>query len=151
AAGIRAAVVSLWGSGALLGAALHNSADALTAIPLWLAFRVGRRPPDRRFTYGYARSEDLAGIVVVVVIAASGVVAAWEAVARLAHPTTTHHVGAVALAAVVGVVANEAVARHRMTVGRALGSAALIADGRHARADSAVPLAALAAAGGLAL
>ena len=68
---LQAVVVVLSGSVALLGDTLHNVADALTALPLFIAFVVGRRPPTRRYTYGYGRAEDLAGIVIVVFIAAS--------------------------------------------------------------------------------
>ena len=86
---IQAVVTALSGSVALLGDTLHNAADALTAVPLGVAFVLGRRPPTRRYTYGYGRAEDLAGIVIVLTIAASSALAAYEAVTRLIHP---HHV-----------------------------------------------------------
>ena len=143
------AVVS--GSVALLGDSLHNVADALTALPLWLAFSIGRRPPNRRFTYGYGRAEDVAGIFVVVVIAASGVLAAWEAIDRLRHPRDVEHLGFVIAAAVVGMVGNEAVAAYRIRVGRRIGSASLVADGLHARSDGLTSLAVLLGAVGVAL
>src|SRR5437764_12497604 len=113
----------MWGSVALLGDTLHNVADALTAVPRWLAFVVGRRPGTRRYTYGYGRAEDLAGIFIVLAIVTSTVVAAWEALDRLLHPRGVHHLWPVAVAAIAGVVANEAVAFYRLRVDR-LSSAA---------------------------
>ena len=138
------------GSVALLGDSLHNVADALTALPLWLAFSLGRRKPNRRFTYGYGRAEDIAGIVVVLVIAASGVVAAWEGIDRLRHPQDVEHIVWVMVAAVIGMVGNEAVAAYRIRVGRKIGSASLVADGLHARSDGLTSLAVLVGAIGVA-
>jgi cation diffusion facilitator family transporter len=136
------ALVFLWsGSIALLGDTLHNVADALTAIPLALAFSLGRRPPNRRYTYGYGRAEDLAGIAVVAFIVASAAVAAFAAVHRLLHPAHVSHLAAVAVAGVIGFVGNEVVARYRIAVGRDIGSAALVADGLHARTDGFTSLA----------
>ena len=146
------AVVVLWSSSvALLGDTLHNLADALTALPLALAFVVGRRPANRRYTYGYGRAEDLAGVFIVGVIAASAVVAGWEAVDRLMHPAQVSHLGAVAGAAIIGFLGNEAVAQLRIRVGRRIGSAALVADGLHARTDGFTSLAVLLGAGGVAI
>jgi cation diffusion facilitator family transporter len=146
------AVVAAWsGSVALLGDTLHNVADALTALPLALAFLVGRRPATRRYTYGFGRAEDLAGVAIVAVIAVSAVVAGYEAVQRLLHPADVSHLGAVAVAAVVGFAGNEAVAQLRIRVGRKIGSAALVADGLHARTDGFTSLAVLAGAGGAAI
>ncbi len=142
------AVVS--GSVALLGDSLHNVADALTALPLWLAFSLGCRPANRRFTYGYGRAEDVAGIFVILVIAASGVLAAWEAVDRLRNPRDVQHLGWVMAAAVIGMVGNEAVAAYRIRVGRRIGSASLVADGLHARTDGLTSLAVLVGALGVA-
>src|ERR1700743_2608734 len=99
---IQAAVVALSGSVALLGDTLHNAADALTAVPLGVAFLVGRRPPDRRYTYGYGRAEDLAGVAIVVLIAASCALAASVAVSRLLHPHRVSDLAAVAAAALAG-------------------------------------------------
>ena len=140
---IQALVVLLSGSVALLGDTLHNLADALTAVPLAVAFRVGRRPPNRRYTYGYGRAEDLAGIVIVAFIFASCAIAAFEAVRRLRNPGDVHYLGAVAAAALVGFAGNELVARYRIIVGRQIGSAALVADGLHARSDGFASLAVL--------
>lgn len=145
----QAFVVVLTGSVALLGDTLHNVADALTALPLWLAFTIGRRAPTRRYTYGYGRAEDLAGIAIVLTIAASAALAGYEAVQRLLDPRDVRHVGAVAAAAVVGFVGNEVVAQYRIRVGRSIGSAALVADGLHARTDGFTSLAVLAGAIGV--
>jgi len=150
-AAVQSVIVLLSHSVALFGDAVHNLADALTAAPLLLAFWLGERPANTRYTYGYGRAEDLAGVAVVLVIAASSVVAALAAIQRLLHPATVHHLPAVALAAVVGFVGNELVARYRITVGRRIGSAALVADGLHARTDGLTSLAVLLGAAGVAL
>ncbi|MEU6101258.1 cation diffusion facilitator family transporter [Streptomyces flaveolus] len=147
----QAVVVAVSGSVALLGDTVHNTADALTAVPLGIAFVLGRRAATRRFTYGYGRAEDLAGVVIVLTIAASAVFAAWTAVDRLLDPRPVAHVPAVAVAALVGFAGNEWVARYRIRVGRAIGSAALVADGLHARTDGFTSLAVLLGAGGAAL
>ncbi|MEU5210316.1 cation diffusion facilitator family transporter [Streptomyces sp. NPDC020742] len=148
---VQAVIVGLSGSVALLGDTIHNGADALTAVPLGIAFVLGRRAANRRYTYGYGRAEDLAGIAIVLTIAASSVLAAWEAVDRLLHPREVTHLWAVALAAVAGFIGNEWVARYRIRTGRRIGSAALVADGLHARTDGFTSLAVLLGAGGAAL
>jgi cation diffusion facilitator family transporter len=148
---IQAAVVALSGSVALLGDTLHNAADALTALPLGVAFVAGRRPPTRRYTYGYGRAEDLAGIAIVLTIAASSALAAYEAITRLLHPRHVSDLLAVAAAAVIGFAGNEVVASYRIRTGRKIGSAALVADGLHARTDGLTSLAVLIGAGGVAL
>ena len=150
-AAVQAVVVVLSGSVALLGDTLHNATDALTAVPLGIAFVLGRRPPTRRYTYGYGRAEDLAGVAIVIVIAASSVVAAYASLGRLLHPHKVSDLGAVAAAAVAGFAGNELVAGYRIRAGRRSGSAALVADGIHARADGLTSLAVLAGAGGVAL
>jgi cation diffusion facilitator family transporter len=150
-AAIQAAVFVVSDSVALLGDTLHNFADALTAIPLLAAFGLAKRAPTKRFTYGYGRAEDLAGLFVVVLIAASSVFAAYEAIRRLMHPHDVTHLWAVAAAGVVGFTGNELVAQYRIRVGRQIGSAALVADGLHARTDGFTSLAVLFGAGGLAL
>ncbi|MEV5874868.1 cation diffusion facilitator family transporter [Streptomyces sp. NPDC052101] len=147
----QAAVVAVSGSVALLGDTVHNAADALTAVPLGIAFVLGRRAATRRFTYGYGRAEDLAGLVIVLTIAASAAFAAWAAMGRLLDPRPVTHLPAVAVAALVGFAGNEWVARYRIRVGREIGSAALVADGLHARTDGLTSLAVLAGAGGSAL
>jgi cation diffusion facilitator family transporter len=148
---LQAFVFVVSDSVALLGDTLHNLADALTAVPLLVAFTLARRPPTKRYTYGYGRAEDLAGLFVVALIAASSALAAYEAIRRLGHPKDVHHVWAVALAALVGFAGNELVAQYRIRVGRQIGSAALVADGLHARTDGFTSLAVLVGAGGVAL
>ncbi|WP_443056125.1 cation diffusion facilitator family transporter [Streptomyces sp. IBSBF 3136] len=148
---IQAVVVVVSGSVALLGDTVHNAADALTAVPLGVAFVLGRRAATRRFTYGYGRAEDLAGLVIVLTIAASAAFAAWAAAGRLLDPRPVAHVPAVAAAALAGFAGNEWVARYRIRVGREIGSAALVADGLHARTDGFASLAVLLGAGGSAL
>ena len=143
--------MALSGSVALLGDALHNGADALTAVPLGVAFLLSRRRPTRRYTYGYGRAEDLAGIVIVAVIVLSSAAAAYAAVTRLLHPHPVTHLAAVAIAAAVGFAGNELVARYRIRTGRRIGSAALVADGLHARTDGFTSLAVLVGAGGVAI
>jgi cation diffusion facilitator family transporter len=150
-AGIQALVVMASGSVALLGDTLHNAADALTAVPLWLAFRLGRRPPTTRFTYGYGKAEDVAGLAVIALITASAVFAGYEAIHRLMHPQKVSHLGFVMAAAVVGAVGNEVVAQYRIRVGRRIGSAALEADGIHARTDGVTSLLVLVGAVAVAL
>jgi cation diffusion facilitator family transporter len=148
---IQGVVVVLSGSVALLGDTFHNVADALTAVPLLIAFALGRRPASKRFTYGYGRAEDLAGLFVVAMITLSAVVAAYEAIRRIIDPHDVTHLWAVAAAAVIGFLGNELVARYRIRVGRQIGSAALVADGLHARTDGFTSLAVLLGAGGAAL
>ncbi|MEU6279180.1 cation diffusion facilitator family transporter [Streptomyces sp. NPDC047028] len=150
-AAAQGVVVALSGSVALLGDSVHNAADALTAVPLGIAFVLGRRAATRRFTYGYGRAEDLAGLVIVLTIAVSAAFAAWTAVVRLLDPRPVEHVPAVAVAALVGFAGNEWVARYRMRAGREIGSAALVVDGLHARTDGFASLAVLLGAGGAAL
>jgi cation diffusion facilitator family transporter len=148
---IQLLVVLLSGSIALLSDALHNFADALTAVPLLVACVLARRPPTKRHTYGYGRAEDLGGLFVVSVIALSSVLAAYESVRRLINPQHVTHLWAVAGAALIGFAGNELVARYRIRVGRRIGSAALVADGLHARTDGFTSLAVLLGAGGVAL
>lgn len=148
---LQAVVVVFTGSVALLGDTLHNVADALTAVPLLVAFWLARRPANDRFTYGYGRAEDLAGLFVVAMIALSSILAGWEAIRRLLHPQDVTHVWAVAAAGVIGFLGNEVVAQYRIRVGRQIGSAALVADGLHARTDGFTSLAVVAGAAGIAL
>jgi cation diffusion facilitator family transporter len=147
---VQAVVVAVSGSVALLGDALHNFADALTALPLGVAFVVGRRAATRRYTYGYGRAEDIAGIAIVAVIALSSVAAGYESILRLIHPHKVHALWAVAGASLIGFAGNELVARYRIRVGRRIGSAALVADGLHARTDGLTSLAVLLGAAAVA-
>jgi cation diffusion facilitator family transporter len=167
AAGIRAVKISLLalgvtsiaqlvivvvsGSVALLADTIHNVSDALTAVPLWIAFALGTKAATRRYTYGYGRAEDLAGLFVIAMITLSAVVAAVESIRRLINPVPIEHLGWVAAAGLVGFLGNELVAVYRIRVGRQIGSAALVADGLHARTDGFTSLAVLLGAGGVAL
>lgn len=148
---LQGAIVVLTGSVALLGDTLHNVADALTALPLWVAFRLGRRPRTRRYTYGYGRAEDLAGLAIVVAILASAALAGYESVGRLFDPQPVRYVGVVMAAGIIGFAGNELVAQYRIRVGRRIGSAALVADGLHARTDGFTSLAVVVGAIGVAL
>ncbi|BBZ33093.1 cation diffusion facilitator family transporter [Mycolicibacterium confluentis] len=145
------AIVAVSGSVALAADTIHNFSDALTAVPLWIAFAMGTKAATRRYTYGFGRAEDLAGLFVVAMITLSAIVAGYEAVMRLIHPQPVEQLGWVALAGLLGFVGNEWVALYRIRVGRRIGSAALIADGLHARTDGFTSLAVLLAAGGTAL
>jgi len=144
------AIVAVSGSVALLADTVHNFSDALTAIPLWIAFALTRRAPSKRYTYGYGRAEDLAGLFIVAMIALSAVVAGVESVRRLISPQAVENVWWVAAAGLVGFAGNELVAVYRMRVGRQIGSAALVADGLHARTDGFTSLAVLVGALGVA-
>ncbi|MBV8929329.1 MAG: cation transporter [Mycobacteriaceae bacterium] len=148
---IQVAIVTASGSVALLADTVHNFSDALTAVPLWIAFAVSRRAATRRYTYGLGRAEDLAGLFVVAVIAVSAVLAAAQAIRRLIEPAPIQHLGWVAAAGVVGFVGNELVALYRIRVGTRIGSAALRADGLHARVDGVTSLAVVVGAGGVVL
>jgi cation diffusion facilitator family transporter len=148
---LQLAVVVVSGSVALLSDTIHNFADALTSLPLWLAFSMARKPPNAKYTYGYGRAEDIAGIVIVIVIASSAAIAAYEGVQRLLNPQTVDNLAFVVGASIIGFVGNELVAVFRIRVGRKIGSAALVADGLHSRTDGLTSLAVLFGAGGVAL
>jgi cation diffusion facilitator family transporter len=139
-AAVQLAIFAASGSVALLADTIHNATDALTAIPLLIAFRLARRPPTRRYPYGYHRAEDVAGLAIVGLIAVSALAAAVEAVDRLVHPQPLNAAGWVLAAGVLGLLGNEAVAQYRIRVGRRIGSAALVADGLHARTDGLTSL-----------
>ena len=134
---------------ALFADAIHNVGDAGTAIPLWIAFILARRAPSERFAYGYGRAEDLAGIAIVLIILFSALVAAYEAIQRLIHPQAITLLGWVAVAGVIGFIGNEVVAVFRIRIGRKINSAALIADGYHARTDGLTSLAVVLGAAGV--
>lgn len=148
-AGAQLVVVMVTGSVALLADTIHNFSDAFTAIPLWIACVVVRPPPTRRFTYGLGRVEDLAGLFIVMMIALSAVVAGYESVRRLIDPRDITNVWIVLAAGLIGFAGNEAVAVYRIRVGRRIGSAALVADGLHARTDGFTSLAVAAGAVGV--
>ena len=142
-------IVALSGSVALAADTIHNFSDALTAIPLWIAFVLGRRAATKRYTYGLGRVEDLAGLFVLLMISLSAAIAGYQAVRRLIHPVVIDNLGWVAAAGVTGFLGNELVALYRIRVGRRIGSAALVADGLHARTDGFTSLAVVAGALGV--
>ena len=148
-ASIQFAVVLVSSSVALLADMIHNFGDATTAIPLWIAFVLARRKPSKTFTYGLGRAEDLAGIVIVLIILFSAVVAGYQAIARLLHPEPVQQLGWLVFAGLIGFVGNEAVAVFRIRVGRPINRAALIADGGHARTDSITSRAVVVGAAGV--
>ncbi|QWT25427.1 cation diffusion facilitator family transporter [Subtercola sp. PAMC28395] len=151
ASGVRALKISLFillgttllqfgvflisGSVALLADTIHNFSDALTAVPLWIAFVLARRIATRRYNFGFGRAEDLAGLFIVAVVALSAIVAGWEAITRFFNPMTVTNLGWVIAAGIIGFAGNEIVAIYRIRVGQQIGSAALVADGVHARID----------------
>jgi cation diffusion facilitator family transporter len=139
----QAVIVLYSGSVALLADTIHNIGDAATAIPLWIAFRLAQKKPSNRFTYGYGRVEDLAGVLIVLIILFSAAVAAYQSIDRFLHPQPVTHLAWVVAASVIGFLGNEAVAIFRIKVGNEIGSAALIADGYHARVDGLTSLAVL--------
>jgi len=133
-------IVGFTGSVALLADTVHNFGDAATALPLWAAFTLSRKLPTKRFNYGYGRAEDLAGLLIVLSILATGIFAAYESISRLGNPPEIDYLWVVAVAAVIGFIGNEGVALYRMKVGKEIGSAALVADGHHARVDGLTSL-----------
>ncbi len=148
-AAFQVVIVSISGSVALLADTIHNFSDALTAIPLGLAFTLSRRARNARYTYGYGRAEDIAGVVIVLMILFSAAEALRQSILKIMDPQPISNIGWVAVAAVAGFLGNELVAVFRIRTGRAIGSAALIADGNHARADGFTSLAVLAGALGV--
>jgi cation diffusion facilitator family transporter len=150
-AAVQAVIAVVSGSIALAADTIHNFSDALTAVPLWIAFALGRRAATRRYTYGYGRAEDLAGLFVIGMITLSAIIAGYEAIRRLIHPVAIAHVGWVAAAGLIGFLGNEVVANYRIRIGRRIGSAALVADGLHARTDGFTSLAVVFGAVGVAL
>ncbi len=133
---IQIAVVWVGQSTALLADALHNLVDVFTSIPLGIAFALSRRLANRRFTYGYARAEDVAGVTIIFFIGASAMLAGYAAIHKWSGGTPTTHLGLGMAAALAGAVGNELVAMYKIRVGKAIGSAALVADGQHCRADA---------------
>ena len=148
-AAMQVVIVIYTGSVALLADTIHNFGDAATALPLWAAFTLARRRPTRRFTYGFGRAEDLAGLLIVLVILVTGIFAGYESITRLSDPPDIDFIWAVVIASVVGFVGNEGVALFRIKVGKEIGSAALVADGLHARVDGLTSLAVLVGAVGV--
>jgi cation diffusion facilitator family transporter len=141
-AGFQAVIALAGGSAGLLADTIHNFADAFTAIPLWIAFSLARRAANRRYTYGYGRAEDLAGLVVLLFVIFSAITAGYESYRKFVQPERPTLIEWSLVAAVVGMIGNEAVARYKIRVGKKIGSASLIAEGQHSRIDSLTSLAA---------
>jgi cation diffusion facilitator family transporter len=139
------------GSVALLADTVHNLGDALNSVPLLVAFYLARRAATRRYTYGFGRAEDLAGVLIVVSIAFSAGYILWESVQKLIDPQPLSNLPWVAAAALIGFVGNELVAEMQIRVGKRIGSDAMIADGQHARIDGLTSLAVLIAVLGTAI
>jgi len=150
-AALQLAIVALGRSAALFADALHNLGDVSTTVALWIAFLVSRRAATRAYTFGFQRAEDVAGVFIVLVIVASAVAAGWESFAKLMSGDAPSHVWVSMAAALVGVAGNEAVALYKIRVGRAVNSAALVADGLHSRIDGLASLGAFVGLGGVAL
>ncbi len=146
---IQVTVVYFSGSVALLADTIHNFGDASTAIPLWIAFKLAERKPTKTFGYGLGRVEDIAGILIVLIILFSALVAGYESINRIIHPAAIQNLGAVIIASIIGFAGNESVAIFRIRTGKEIGSAALVADGYHARADGYTSLAVLVGAVGV--
>lgn len=136
-------VVFISGSVALLADTIHNFADAATSLPLWVAFALARRGANRGYTYGYGKIEDVAGVIILMIIFFSACLAAYESIIKIIHPIPMGNLGWVAAAAIIGFIGNEWVAIYRIHVGKDIGSAALVADGYHARVDGFTSLAVL--------
>jgi cation diffusion facilitator family transporter len=145
----QVAVVLLTNSVGLLADTIHNFGDAATAIPLWIAFLFARRAPSKTFNYGFHRVEDLAGVTIVGLILFSALYAGYESVQRFIDPKPVDYIGVLAIAGLLGFLGNEAVAVFRIRVGRQINSAALIADGYHARVDGFTSLAVVLGAFGV--
>jgi cation diffusion facilitator family transporter len=145
---IQIAIFSHSGSVALLADTVHNIGDTLNSIPLLIAFYLACRAATRRYTYGFGRAEDVAGIFIVLSIALSSIIVFWESIQKLIHPQPMQNIPWVVAAAIVGFLGNEAVALLQIRVGRKMGSEAMIADGLHARIDGLTSLAVLVAAAG---
>lgn len=146
---IQLIVVIMSGSIALLADTIHNFGDAATALPLGIAFLFSRKKATSKYPYGFGRVEDLAGLIIVLIIFSSALVAGYQAIDRFLHPQVVTHLLAVILASVVGFLGNELVAMFRIKVGKEINSAALIADGYHARTDGWTSLAVLVGALGV--
>ncbi|MGZ3602678.1 MAG: cation diffusion facilitator family transporter [Ktedonobacterales bacterium] len=147
-AGVELAIFAISQSAGLLSDALHNLGDVLTTAALWVAFLIARRPPTKRYTYGFSRAEDLAGAFIALVITVSAGAAAFESYRRLVTHAMPTQIGLGIAAALFGFVGNEVLAEYKIRAGRRLNSAPLVADGQHSRADG---LTSLAAAVGLLL
>jgi cation diffusion facilitator family transporter len=133
---IELAIALVSGSVALLGDALHNLSDVSTSALVFVGFRASRKLPTERYPYGYERAEDLAGIGVALVIWGSAAVAGFESVTKLLRHGGTGHLGWGIAAAAVGIAGNQLVARYKLTVGRRIRSATMVADAKHSWLDA---------------
>ena len=141
---IQFAIALIGGSAGLFADALHNFGDVFTTVALWIAFVISSRAANQRYTYGYYRAEDLAGIFIVLVIIASAVAGAVESIQKLTSGNVPTHIYLSMAAALVGVVGNELLAQYKISVGKRINSVALVADGQHSRIDGLTSLAAFA-------
>lgn len=149
-AAFQLGIVAISGSAGLFADAQHNVGDVAGTAALWVGFMLSRRPSSDRFTYGWRRAEDLAGLFIVLAIVVSAVLAGWDSVtALLDEGHVVRNTGAAFGAALVGAVGNEAVAIYKIRVGRRIGSSPLIADGQHARVDGLVSLGAAVGVAGV--
>jgi cation diffusion facilitator family transporter len=145
---MQVVIVVISGSVALFADTIHNIGDGLNSVPLLIAFYLARRVATRRYTYGFGKAEDVAGVIIVLSIAISAAVVFWESFKKFVEPEPMTNLGWVAAAAIIGFIGNEAVAILQIRTGRKIGSAALVTDGLHARTDGLTSLAVLFAAGG---
>ncbi len=146
---LQLAVVILTGSVSLLSDTIHNFGDAFTAVPLGIAFLFTRKKPSKRFTYGYGKIEDIAGVIVILFMLSSALGAAYVSIQRLFHPNQVTHLPVLVLASLIGFAINEGAAHFRIRVGKKINSEALIADGIHARMDGFTSLSVLVGAAGV--
>jgi len=151
AGGTELGIFAIGNSAGLLADAIHNLGDVSTTLALWAAFALSRRGRSERYPYGFHRAEDLAGLFVLLVMTASAVAAGYGSLRHLILGEHPSHLALSAVAALVGIVGNEAVAEYKIRVGRRIGSVSLVADGNHSRTDGLVSLAALAGIVGVAL
>jgi cation diffusion facilitator family transporter len=145
---LQVVIVVLSGSVALLADTVHNLGDALNSVPLLIAFYLARRAATRRYTYGYGRAEDIAGVIIVLSILFSAGFIFWESFNRLLDPQPVERIPWVAAAAIIGFIGNEAVAMFQIRTGKRIGSESLIVDGLHARIDGITSLVVLVAVAG---
>jgi len=136
----QAVIFMASGSAALLADTFHNFIDAFTAFPLWIAFLLARRKPNTKFTYGYNRIEDLVGLLIVVIIFGTAIIVGYDSITKIRSGFVPKHLEWVVVGAIIGFIGNEWVARYRIKIGKEINSAALIADGQHARADALTSL-----------
>jgi cation diffusion facilitator family transporter len=150
-AAIQFIIAGIGGSAGLFADALHNLGDVLTTVALWIAFVISSRAANQRYTYGYYRAEDLAGIFIVLVIIASAVAGAVESILKLTSGAVPTQLYLSMAAALVGVAGNELLAQYKISVGKRINSVPLIADGQHSRIDGLTSLAAFVGLIGVAL